>query len=120
MIKWLVELAEECTREIDEANKKIREANTRLSSIDRQMEAFEHTISMLEQWPADALYGLHPEERRLLFRQIGLKITVSPAGQAGTHLGAARLSAEYALQGDQPEWARRNSSVCALKESTFS
>ena len=98
VVQSLVELVEKCTKEIEEAGAKIAEANMRLNSIDQHKAAFERTIALLEQWPADALYDLSPEERRRLFRQIGLKVVVSPAG---TYVGAKRLAAEYAVAEDQ-------------------
>jgi hypothetical protein len=95
----LVELAEKCTKEIGDATAKMAEASKRLDSIDQHRASFEHTVALLELWPTGSLSGFPSEERRLLFRQIGLKVVVAPA--TSTRAGTSRLSTTYKIQGDQ-------------------
>ncbi len=103
VIAALVEKADACTQEINDATEKLTEARLRLGSIDQHNADFDLTITLLEQWPAGALFDQPPEERRRLFRQIGLHVEVAPAGTLGAHAGAARLSATYAVQEDRTE-----------------
>jgi Recombinase len=98
IVKALTEKAEGCAKEIREANAQMAEAKLELFSIDQHNAAVERAITLFEQWPSNGLYTVAPVERRLLFRQIGLKVTVAPAGQAAAHKAAERLSATFELQ----------------------
>jgi site-specific DNA recombinase len=100
VVKALVEKAEACAKEISEATAYMTEAKLELLSIDRHNTAVERAITLFEQWPSNGLYAVTPAERRRLFSQIGLKVTVAPAGQAAAHKGAERLSATFEIQED--------------------
>jgi hypothetical protein len=82
-------------------------ASDLLLHFDQHRSTFGSVIAHFEQIGADvasmfpnALLAISPDERRILFHQIGLKITVAPAGQAAAHKAEERLSATYKIQED--------------------
>ncbi len=98
VIKALMEKAEACAKEVEEATVSLREGRMRLGSIEAYNQSFDASLAWVEQFPADALFTIHPERRRLLFRHIGMRVEVSPA----TNDGTPRLKIGYGLQGDMP------------------
>jgi hypothetical protein len=112
----LLELADKCSQEIEDAQVKIAENRKQLDSIDQQHASFEHTVRKLETYDPEVVATLPVEEKRSLLDLIGLVATVGPRrpkelvkvggrlekmyrDQDGTLHSHERLDFTYKLQG---------------------
>jgi DNA invertase Pin-like site-specific DNA recombinase len=117
----LVEKADKCAEEVEEAQVSLAEATSRLNSAEQHLAAFDQVINKIRLVTSNGDEPIADEELRNLFDLIGLKVTVSPAHVGNTsqfvmmpvgesfdldevlkrsNVRWGRMRAEYNLRGD--------------------